>query len=77
MFQPFYTNKLEGTGMGLALSHSIVKDHGGSLWAVRNARGGATFRFSIPLTDPPERRPRRAAAVRIEPRVETLSRSSS
>lgn len=76
VFQPFYTNKLEGTGMGLALSHSIVKDHGGTLWAVRNARGGATFRFSIPLADPRERGPRRPAAVRVE-RAETLSRSSS
>ena len=49
MFEPFYTTKAAGTGMGLAISRSIVGNHGGTLWAVANRNGGATFRFKIPL----------------------------
>ena len=48
VFDLFYTTKPEGMGVGLAISRSIVRSHGGSLWAVANARGGATFRFTIP-----------------------------
>jgi PAS domain S-box-containing protein len=49
MFEPFYTTKSGGTGMGLAISRSIVDSHGGSLWAVANVDRGTTFRFKIPL----------------------------
>jgi signal transduction histidine kinase len=52
LFEPFYTTKPTGTGMGLTISRSIIESHGGSLWAVRNVNGGATFRFKIPLLDP-------------------------
>jgi CheY-like chemotaxis protein len=49
LFEPFYTTKATGTGMGLAISRSIVRSHGGTLWGVSNRDGGSTFRFKIPV----------------------------
>jgi PAS domain S-box-containing protein len=49
VFEPFYTTKAGGSGMGLAISRSIVQSHGGALWAVSNGDRGSTFRFKIPI----------------------------
>jgi len=49
IFEPFYSTKAEGLGMGLAISRSIVESHGGELTAAADDGHGATFRFSLPL----------------------------
>jgi C4-dicarboxylate-specific signal transduction histidine kinase len=52
VFEPFYTTKNKGMGIGLFISRSIIERHGGRLWAERNEPDGARFCFSIPLPKP-------------------------
>jgi PAS domain S-box-containing protein len=52
LFEPFYTTKAEGLGIGLSISRSIVEAHGGHLSAAANMPHGAVFRFSVPLEEP-------------------------
>jgi len=50
MFQPFYTTKADGLGIGLSLGRSIIEAHGGLLWATRNdMESGITMHFTLPV----------------------------
>jgi PAS domain S-box-containing protein len=51
IFQPFYTTKREGLGMGLSICRSIIEAHGGRLWAENNSDDGATFYFTVPVAE--------------------------
>jgi signal transduction histidine kinase len=55
IFEPLYTTKSEGLGMGLAIVRTIVNAHGGAVGAENNPQGGASFRFTLPVASERER----------------------
>ena len=61
IFDPYFTNKPTGSGLGLSISYSIVKKHGGILHLENSSPEGSTFTFYLPATD--------RAATALEPRV--------
>ncbi|KWV52154.1 histidine kinase [Bradyrhizobium macuxiense] len=49
VFEPFYTTKTSGVGMGLSICHTIINGHGGRLWVGANEPRGAVFKFTLPV----------------------------
>ena len=50
VFEPFYTSKAEGMGMGLSIARTIIEAHHGLIWARNRDHGGASFRIRLPLS---------------------------
>jgi len=53
IFEPFYSTKPTGMGMGLSITRSIVEVHGGKIWASNNPKHGVTVWFTIPVSEQP------------------------
>lgn len=51
IFNAFFTTKARGTGLGLAITRSVIQSHGGRIWAAANPGGGATFTFTLPISE--------------------------
>jgi C4-dicarboxylate-specific signal transduction histidine kinase len=51
LFEPFFTTRSQGIGMGLPISRSIVESHGGKLWAESTLNQGSIFQFTLPAKD--------------------------
>jgi signal transduction histidine kinase len=53
IFEPFYTTKPDGMGMGLMFCRSVIESHGGRLWTTDNEPHGSIFQFTLPSADDP------------------------
>ncbi|MFZ2060287.1 MAG: GAF domain-containing sensor histidine kinase [Candidatus Binatus sp.] len=51
LFEPFVTTKIDGMGLGLLVTRSIVESHGGRIWASPNPDQGSTFTFTLPMAE--------------------------
>ncbi|MCP4592296.1 MAG: PAS domain S-box protein, partial [bacterium] len=62
IFEPFFTSRKTGMGMGLAICRSIVSGHGGRIWATPNPGGGTILSFTLPTASEPEAGQRQPAS---------------
>jgi nitrogen fixation/metabolism regulation signal transduction histidine kinase len=53
IFEPYYTTKATGTGLGLPIAHRIIEDHGGAIEVLDGSDGGAELRIFLPSAGPP------------------------
>jgi signal transduction histidine kinase len=51
LFEPFFTTRSDGIGMGLPISHSIIEAHGGRLWVESSIDSGSNFQFTLPSAE--------------------------
>jgi PAS domain S-box-containing protein len=56
IFQPFFTTKPQGIGMGLSVGRSIVETHGGRMWFTPGSSHGVVFQFTVPKADTSDER---------------------
>ncbi len=57
IFEPFYSTKQGGMGIGLSICRSIIEAHDGKIWARRNDARGSTFQFTLPVANTPVETP--------------------
>ena len=62
LFSPFQSTRVEGMGIGLSISRTIIEAHGGRIWAEDAPGGGTVFRFILPRVQGPEREPEEVSA---------------
>jgi signal transduction histidine kinase len=74
LFDPFYTTKGEGMGIGLSVSRYIIESHHGRMWATLNDGPGAAFSFSIPRA--PEGLARADGSSNVQPSATTGSNAA-
>lgn len=55
LFTPFASSKPDGLGLGLAISRTLIDNHGGQIWSAPRENGGTVFSFSLPLAQPAEK----------------------
>ncbi|HET7824283.1 MAG TPA: PAS domain S-box protein, partial [Anaeromyxobacter sp.] len=73
IFDPYFTTKQGGTGLGLATAHSIVKRHGGAIRVETTLRRGATFVVTLPASaDTAEQKPARGTAAPGQGRIAVM-----
>jgi signal transduction histidine kinase len=53
IFEPFYSTKQDGMGIGLSICRSIIEAHEGKIWARQNNARGSTFQFTLPIANTP------------------------
>jgi signal transduction histidine kinase len=77
IFDAFFTTKSNGMGMGLSICKSIIEDHGGRLWALRNLKHGSVFNISLPTHQDGVRRRFGSGPSHLRLRASRLEREDS